>query len=74
MDPSPSGFWHNLGSELQGGSHWRDRGVVIAYAVLTGVTVVGFTLLAEAASARFAALVAVPGMGRSFYAGVNVKF
>ena len=64
MPPTPPGFWRNLRSDLSGGHHWRDHGVVIAYAVLTGIIVVGFTLLTEAASTRFGALVALPGVGR----------
>ncbi|MEQ1686615.1 MAG: chloride channel protein [Burkholderiaceae bacterium] len=46
-------FWRNLRSELAGGQHWIDRAVVLAYAALTGLVVVGFTLLAEAASEAF---------------------
>lgn len=64
MPATPPGFWRNLRSDLSGGRHWRDHGVVIAYAVLTGIIVVGFTLLTEAAATRFAALVALPGVGR----------
>ncbi|WP_418318677.1 chloride channel protein [Piscinibacter sakaiensis] len=46
-------FWSNLKAELAGGHQWRDRVVVLAYAVATGLTVVGFTMLAEAASEFF---------------------
>lgn len=35
---------------------WLDRGVVLAFAALTGLAVVGFTLLAEAATHAHAAL------------------
>lgn len=43
-------FWRNLRVELAAGTHWLDRAVVLGYAVLTGLVVVAFTLLAEAAS------------------------
>lgn len=49
-------FWRNLRLELAGGRQWLDRAVVLAYAVATGLVVVGFTLLAEAASHGFVAL------------------
>ncbi|MDC6167855.1 chloride channel protein [Paucibacter sp. XJ19-41] len=49
-------FWRNLRLELAGGRQWVDRAVVLAYAVATGLVVVGFTLLAEAASEGFEAL------------------
>jgi len=41
-------------SELAVGPHWVDRAVVLAYAVMTGLVVVAFTLLAEVASEGFA--------------------
>jgi H+/Cl- antiporter ClcA len=44
-------FWRNLRSELAAGRHWVDRALVLACAAATGLVVVGFTLLAEAASA-----------------------
>ncbi len=50
-------FWHNLGREFREGQRWLDRAVVLAFAVATGLVVVGFTLLAESASAAFAALI-----------------
>ena len=49
-------FWRNLRAELAAGRQWRDRAVVLAYAAITGLVVVGFTLLAEAASSGFAVL------------------
>lgn len=49
-------FWRNLREELAGGRQWVDRSVVLGYAVLTGVVVVGFTLLAEAAHNAHVAL------------------
>jgi hypothetical protein len=53
MDPE---FWRKLGAELSSVRPWIDRGIVLAYAALTGLIVVGFTLLAEAATHGFAAL------------------
>ena len=47
-------FWQNLATELAGGRLWVDRAVVLAYAGITGLVVVGFTLVAEAASHGFA--------------------
>jgi H+/Cl- antiporter ClcA len=44
-------FWHKLGRELAGGRQWVDRTIVIGYAVVTGLLVVAFTLIAEAATA-----------------------
>lgn len=49
-------FWKNLRSELASGAQWNDRAVVLAYAAATGLVVVGFTLLSEAASEGFQAL------------------
>lgn len=49
-------FWRNLGSELRAGRHWIDRAVVLAYAGLTGLVVVGFTLIAEAGTHAFGLL------------------
>jgi H+/Cl- antiporter ClcA len=46
-------FWRNLRQELSGSRAWLDRAVVLAYAVLTGLVVVGFTLLSEAATHAF---------------------
>lgn len=46
-------FWRNLRNELASGAQWIDRAVVLAYAAATGLVVVGFTLLAEAASHGF---------------------
>ncbi len=40
-------FWRNLRQELVGGPQWIDRAVVLAYAVATGLVVVGCTLLSE---------------------------
>lgn len=52
-----SGFepdlWRNLQREMLAGRQWVDRAVVLAYATATGLVVVGFTLLAEAASQGF---------------------
>jgi len=49
-------FWRNLRCELRFSRLWADRAVVLAYAVITGLVVVGFTLLAEAASHAFEGL------------------
>jgi chloride channel protein, CIC family len=45
--------WRRIRVEITSGRQWIDRGVVIAYAVVTGLVVVAFTLLAEAASDAF---------------------
>lgn len=42
-------FLQNLRTEVADGRQWRDRVVVIAFAVLAGLSVVGFTLLADLA-------------------------
>jgi H+/Cl- antiporter ClcA len=42
-------FLQNLRTEMGGGRQWLDRAVVIGYAVLAGLAVVGFTLLADGA-------------------------
>lgn len=52
-------FWQNLHRELAAGRQWLDRAVVLIYAAATGLLVVGFTLLAEAASHAFDRLQAV---------------
>jgi H+/Cl- antiporter ClcA len=49
----PPDFWRNLRQELATGRQWVDRAIVLAYAVATGLVVVGFTLLSEAASEAF---------------------
>ena len=49
-------FWRNVRSELAAGRQWLDRAVVLVYAVLTGLVVVGFTLLADVASNGFTSL------------------
>ncbi len=43
-------FWRNVRVELAAGRQWRDRAVVLGYAVITGLVVVVFTLLSEVAS------------------------
>ncbi len=57
-------FWRNLRNELADGWQWRDRAVVLTYAVITGLIVVGFTLLAEAASRGFDHLLGLGTAGR----------
>lgn len=42
-------FLQNLRDEMGDGRQWLDRVIVIGYAILTGLAVVGFTLLADAA-------------------------
>jgi len=54
-------FWRNLSQELSAGRQWLDRAIVIAFAVVTGGLVVGFTLLAESASHAFGRLAGAPG-------------
>ena len=49
-------FWRNVRNELAAGRQWLDRAVVLLYAVLTGLVVVGFTLLADVASNGFSNL------------------
>lgn len=49
-------FLHSLGAELVEHANWRDRAIVLAYALATGAAVVGFTLLTEHAASAFAAL------------------
>lgn len=43
-------FWDNLQNELLTWHQWRDRAVVMLCAAATGLLVVGFTLLSEAAN------------------------
>lgn len=42
-------FLQNLRTEVADGRQWMDRVVVIAFAVLAGLSIVGFTLLADLA-------------------------
>lgn len=49
-------FLQNLRDEMGDGRQWLDRAIVIAYAVLAGLAVVGFTLLADAAFGGYQAL------------------
>jgi len=46
-------FWCKLQRELRAGRQWLDRSLVLACAAATGLIVVGFTLLAEAALEAF---------------------
>jgi H+/Cl- antiporter ClcA len=46
-------FWRNLQAELTAGRQWLDRGVVLLFAALSGLLVVGFTLISEVASEAF---------------------
>lgn len=45
--------WRHLRQGLRAGRHWADRAVVLVMAALTGLVVVGFTLLSEASSSAF---------------------
>ncbi|GAP37093.1 chloride channel protein [Piscinibacter sakaiensis] len=63
MSGQPPDFWLSLRQELRAGRHWVDRAIVLACAVATGATVVGFTLLAEGASDLFQALRALDPWG-----------
>lgn len=49
-------FLQNLRDEMGGGRQWLDRAIVIGFAVLAGLAVVVFTLLADAAYEWFDAL------------------
>jgi H+/Cl- antiporter ClcA len=64
MNEQPHDPWHRVRSEFTGGRQWLDRAVVLAYAVATGLIVVGFTLLSEAASHAFARLGELGALGR----------
>jgi H+/Cl- antiporter ClcA len=57
-------FWRNLQRELRAGRQWADRATVLLFAAATGAIVVGFTLLAEAASHGFALLAGWGTQGR----------
>ena len=46
-------FFHNLNEEMRDGKRWLERTVVLAYAAAAGLSVVAFTLLAEAAFGFF---------------------
>lgn len=54
-------FFHNLNEEMRDGRRWLERTIVLAYAAAAGLSVVAFTLLAEAAFGFF----------ESIYHGVN---
>jgi H+/Cl- antiporter ClcA len=53
MSEPPHSPWHRVRQEITGGRQWIDRAVVLTYAVATGLIVVAFTLLSEAASGAF---------------------
>ena len=57
-------FWFNLRDEVLAGRQWIHRCVVLAYSVATGLIVVGFTLLAEAAAHAFERLEQAGAQGR----------
>ena len=60
-EPSDLDAWTALRQELVAHVGWLDRAVVLAFAVFTGLAVVGFTLLAEAASQAHARLAGAAG-------------
>ena len=64
MNPPHHDPWQRLRDEVTGGRQWLDRAIVLGYAVLTGLVVVGFTLLAEAASEAFHRLNSIDSIGR----------
>jgi len=49
-DGGSNGPWRALLNEFSAGHPWFDRAVVLAFAVLTGLSVVGFTFLSELAT------------------------
>ena len=56
--------WRRVRNEVVDLRLWLDRGIVIAYAVATGLVVVGFTLLSEWASETFLRLTESGTIGR----------
>lgn len=40
-------FFEHLRNELSSGRIWLDRAIVLSYAVLAGICVVGFTLASD---------------------------
>jgi H+/Cl- antiporter ClcA len=55
--------WGGLGDRLVARLPWADHAIVLLFAALTGLVVVGFTLLSEAASHAHAALRDAGGWG-----------
>ena len=55
-DRSPLALVRPLMAELRAARPWLDRAVVLVHAVLTGLVVVGFTLLAEMATGAWVGL------------------
>jgi H+/Cl- antiporter ClcA len=64
MDEQPHSPWQRVREEVTGGRQWIDRAVVLAYAVATGLIVVGFTHLAESAGEAFHRLTELETIGR----------
>ena len=64
MNEQSQSPWQRLREEVTGGRQWLDRTVVIAYAVATGLVVVGFTHLAESAVEAFHWLTGLETFGR----------
>ena len=64
MNDEPHSAWQRVRDEVSAGRQWLDRTVVLAYAIATGLVVVGFTYLAEAGSEGFRWLTSVDTVGR----------
>ena len=60
---SAARLWQRAQLDAVATRQWADAAVVLAYAVLTGLVVVGFTLLAERASHGFVALTQLGAVG-----------
>ena len=56
-------FWRDLRDELLSGRQWVDRAVVLLFAAITGLVVVGFTLLSEQAIEGFGAIRGAGALG-----------
>jgi H+/Cl- antiporter ClcA len=57
-------FWGQVQREFSVGRHWADRVVVLGFAILTGVVVVAFTLLAKLSIDAFRAIEGWGDQGR----------
>ena len=56
-------FWRNLSKEMLTGRQWVDRAVVLTYALITGLIVVGFTVVSEWAGEGFGHLRGIDNWG-----------
>ena len=59
-------FWRSLGKEFSTWRLWVDRSVVLVYALMTGLLVVGFTLLSQGASQWYLGMSTAEGWGPWF--------